>query len=271
MTAQAIHPPPAPAGPASWNPVRESLRAGWVLGIRELRTSIRTPAYLVPNLVVPIFFFFMMVGALEEFAVGFGIENWEAFQLPVAIMFAAQGGSAGLNMVGDIESGYLDKLLVTPASRLSILVGAMTADLLRVTAQATVVLLVGAAIGVHFETGLLGALVLIVLSGLYGLSYSGFGFAMALKTGNAQSTQTVQFLFLPLIFLTTMFAPKEALAGWLSTAADFNPLTYLLTGMRSLSMEGWVAGDLAGAFAAVVALGAVSISLALLAFRGRLQ
>jgi len=266
MTAQAIAPEIVP-----WNSTRESLRAGWVLGVRELRTSIRTPAYLVPNLVVPIFFFFMMVGALEEFAVGFGIDNWKAFQLPVAIMFAAQGGSAGLNMVADIESGYLDKLLVTPASRISILLGAMAADLMRVTAQATIVLLVGAAVGVHFETGIAGALVLIVLSGLFGLSYSGFGFAMALKTGNAQSTQTVQFLFLPLLFLSTLFAPREALAGWLSTAATFNPLTYLLAGMRSLSMSGWDASDLGGAFLAVAILGTASISLALLAFRGRVR
>ncbi len=266
MSAQALNVEAAP-----WNPVREALRAGWVLGVRPMRTSIRTPAYLVPNLVVPIFFFFMMVGALESFAGSFGVENWKAFQLPVAILFAAQGGSAGLNMVADIESGYLDKLLVTPASRLSILVGAMTADLMRVTAQATIVLLVGAAAGVQFETGVVGALVLIALSGLYGLSYSGFGFAMALKTGNAQSTQTVQFLFLPLLFLTTMFAPREALAGWLSTAATLNPLTYLLAGARSLSMNGWDASDLGGAILAVAVLGTISMSLALLAFRGRVR
>ena len=266
MTAQSIAVDATP-----WNPLREALRAGWVLGVREMRTSIRTPAYLIPNLVVPIFFFFVMVGALQEFAGSFGIENWKAFQLPVAIIFAAQGGSAGLNMVADIESGYLDKLLVTPASRLSILVGAMTADLMRVTAHATIMLLVGAAAGVHFETGVLGALVLIGLSGFYGLSYSGFGFAMALKTGNAQSTQTVQFLFLPLLFLTTLFAPKEALSGWLATAATFNPLTYLLSGMRSLSMSGWDASDLGGAILALAVLGTASMTLALLAFRGRLR
>ena len=147
----------------------------------------------------------------------------------------------------------------------------MTADLMRVTAHATIMLLVGAAAGVHFETGVLGALVLIGLSGFYGLSYSGFGFAMALKTGNAQSTQTVQFLFLPLLFLTTLFAPKEALSGWLATAATFNPLTYLLSGMRSLSMSGWDASDLGGAILALAVLGTASMTLALLAFRGRLR
>lgn len=178
MTAQAVRVDAAVA----WNPLRQSLRAGWVLGVRELRTSIRTPAYLVPNLVMPIFFFFVFVGTLEEFAGSFGVENWEAFQLPVAITFAVQGGSVGLNMVADIESGYLDKLLATPASRLSILFGAMTADFMRVMAQATFVVLVAAAAGVDFATGAPGALVLMVLSGLYGLGFSGIGFAVALKT-----------------------------------------------------------------------------------------
>ena len=191
--------------------------------------------------------------------------------LPVAIIFAVQGGSAGLNMVADIESGYLDKLLATPANRLVILIGAMSADFLRVMAQATLIVLVGVAAGMDFATGVPGALALILLSSLFGLAFSGIGFAVALKTGNAQSTQAVWFLFMPLMFLTTFFAPKEALSGWLETVATVNPMTYLLAGMRSLSMDGWDARDLGGAVLAVAGLGTISVSLALLAFQGRLR
>ena len=268
MTAPAVQ---LRAEPAPWHPLREALRAGWVLGLRELRTSLRTPAYVIPNVVFPVIFFFVMVGSLEEFAGSFGVANWEAYQLPVAILFAVQGGSAGLNMVADIESGYLDKLLVTPASRLSILIGAMTADLTRVIVQATLVLLVAAAVGVDFATGVPGAVVLILLSGLYGLGFSGIGFAVALKTGNAQSTQSVWFLFMPMMFLTTLFAPKEALSGWLGTAATVNPLTYILAGMRSLAMTGWDGSDLGGAAVAVTAIGVVGVGLPMLAFRGRVR
>ena len=225
----------------------------------------------IPNLVVPVFFYFVLVGALEEFAGQSGIDNWQAFQLPAAIIFATQGGSAGLNMVVDIESGYFHKLLLAPANRLSILAGAMAADYLRITAQATLVLLVALATGLHFETGVPGAIVLVLLSSLWGLAYSAIGFAIALKTGNSQSTQSTWFLFMPLMFLTTLFAPKEALSGWLETAATYNPLTYLLAGMRSLSMSGWDASDLGGALLAVVGLGSVTFTLALLALRGRAQ
>ena len=99
------------AGLAPWHSGREAVRAVLLLAAREVRTASRTPAYLVPNLLVPIFFYFVIVGSLGEFAGRFGIENWEAFQLPMAIVFAVQGGSAGLNLVADIESGYFEKLL----------------------------------------------------------------------------------------------------------------------------------------------------------------
>ena len=78
-------------------------------------------------------------------------------------------------------------------------------------------------------------------------------------------------LFMPLLFLTTAFAPKEALSGWLETAATFNPMTYLLDGMRSLSLYGWDAGDITGAVLAVVGLGSVTLTLAFLALRSRIR
>ena len=261
----------ATAVQAPWSSWRQAVRATLNLGAREVRMALRTPAYLIPNMLVPIFFYFIMVGSLEDFANRFGVENWKAFQLPMAIMFAVQGGSAGLNMVADIESGYFDKLLLTPANRLSLLLGAMGADFVRIMAQATIVVLVAVATGLHFETGVAGAIVLVLIGSLFGLAYSGLGFAVALKTGNAQATQSMWFLTMPLLFLTTMFAPKEALSGWLSTAATFNPITYLLQGLRSLSMEGWDAGDIGVALLAVAGLGSLSISLALLALRGRVQ
>ena len=255
----------------AWNPLGHAIRSVTLLGAREVRTAMRTPAYLIPNLLVPIFFYFVMVGSLEKFAGNSGLANWQAFQLPMALIFAVQGGSAGLNMVADIESGYFDKLLLTPVSRFSILIGAMSADFFRIMLQATLVVVVALLAGLHFETGLPGAAVMILLASFFGLAYSGIGFAVALKTGNAQATQSMWFLFMPLMFLTTMFAPKEALSGWLSTAATINPMTYLLQGMRSLSMEGWEAGDLLVAVAAVTALGSFSLTLAFMALRGRVQ
>ena len=64
-----------------WHPWREAARAALLLGAREVRTSLRTPAYLIPNLLVPIFFYFIMVGSLESFAGQSGVDNWRAFEI----------------------------------------------------------------------------------------------------------------------------------------------------------------------------------------------
>jgi ABC-2 type transport system permease protein len=254
-----------------WNGVRQTIRATMLLGGREVRLAVRTPMYLVPNLIVPLFFYFIMLGSLKGFASQAGLSNWEGFLLPMSLIFAVQGGSAGLNMVADIESGYFDKLLLTPASRMSLLIGAMMADFFRITAQALVVLTVAVIAGLHFETGVPGALLMVVLASCFGMAYSGIGFTMALRTGNAQATQSMWFLFMPFMFLTTMFAPKEALSGWLSTAATVNPMTYILQGLRSLSMEGWNAGDLAACMATIVVWASLSIGAAFLALRRRVR
>lgn len=264
---EAVANRPLPA----WNFWGETLRATLLLGAREIRTVLRTPAYLIPNLMVPIFFYFVMVGSLEEFATRSGIENWQAFQLPVGILFAVQSGSAGLNMVADIESGYFDKLLLTPANRLAILVGAMGADFFRIMAQAAIVLAVALPAGLHLETGLPGMVVMVLITSVWGLAFSAIGFAVALKTGNSQATQSIWTLFIPFMFLTTAFAPLDALSGWLKVAATFNPMTYVLKGMRSLSMQGWDAGALSEAVLAVAVFGALTLTMAFLAMRSRVR
>ena len=253
------------------HPFREALRSTVFLGLREVRTVIRTPAMFIPNLMVPIFFFYVMVGSLEAFANRFGIANWEAFQLPVAIMFAVTSGSAGLNMVVDIETGYFDKLLLTPAKRLSILLGAMGADFVRIVAQGLLVGAVAMATGTEFATGVVGAVVMVLIASVAGIAYSGIGFAAALKTGNAQTTQSIWVLWIPLMFLSTTFAPLEALTGWLQVAAKLNPMTYILEGLRELSAHGWDLGNIGQALITVAALGTVTITLALRALLGRIR
>lgn len=254
-----------------WSSVREASRATFYLGLREVRTSIRTPAYFLPNLFIPIFFFYVMVGSLEEFANQAGVPNWEAFQLPVAIMFAVMSGSAGLNMVVDIESGYFDKLLLTPANRLSILLGAMGADFIRIVVQGLLVTAVALITGTDIATGVLGAMVMVLIASVAGIAYSAIGFAIALKTGNAQATQSLWALWVPFMFLTTTFAPLDRLSGWLRAAATFNPMTYILRGLRELAARGWDTGEIGVALITVAALGTVTLTFALRSLIGRVR
>lgn len=249
----------------------EAVRAAFYLGAREVRVSLRTPAYLIPNLLMPVLFFFFLVGSLSEFAARFGVDNWRSFLLPMSVLFAVTGGSAGLNMVTDIESGYFDKLLLTPANRLAILFGAMAADFLRIILQGLFIVVVALATGTVFATGIVGAVVMVGIASLWGLAYSAIGFALALKTGNSQVVGSMWALQIPFIFLTTSFAPMEALSGWLRTAATYNPVTYLLRALRSLSMHGWDAGEIAIGLATVAGLGLITLTIALRALLGRIR
>lgn len=242
------------------------------LTIRALRESIRQPALEIGNVFIPMFFFAVTVGAIGNVAGrAFGVSNYTAFQLPVAVLQAVAGasGSAGLGTVTDIERGYFDKLMLTPAPRLSLVLGRLAADGIRVMALTTLIVVVGLIFGSGMKSGPLGIVVLVAMGGIFGLAYSGIGMALALKTGSAQAAQLGFLIFFPLVFLSPAFAPKEVFAPWLRTLATINPVTYIVEGMRDLVLTGWDAGSLAAAFGAIAGLGLFTMTLVLLALRSR--
>ena len=263
---------PTPAGAAIRARKAGFARDLFSIAGRATRAVPREPEVLYPALIIPVFFFAVNVGALRPLAEQmFGDFDFRAFQLPVAIIFAVTGISRASELVSDIRSGYFDRLTITPVSRLSLLLGLMAADLALVVALTLPVVAMGLIIGVRFAAGFLGVVVFVLLGGLWGLAFTGFPYAIALKTGNPSAVNSSFLLFFPFAFLTTTFLPKEALSGWLRTVADFNPVTYLLEALRSLLLVGWDAGALLGGLAAVVGVGAVSLTLALAALRGRLS
>jgi ABC-2 type transport system permease protein len=79
-------------------------------------------------------------------------------------------------------------------------------------------------------------------------------------------------LFFPFLFLTSSYVPRSQLSGWLSTVAGFNPVTYLLGGLRSLVLgSGWQWGQLGEALVAIAVVGAISMTLCFAALRGRVK
>ncbi|HEX6311022.1 MAG TPA: ABC transporter permease [Acidimicrobiia bacterium] len=242
---------------------------------RALRAIPREPEAIVPALVVPVFFFVVNIGALENVAetpgVTGSVPDFKAFQLPVAIIFAVTGISRAGALVTDIQNGYFDRLLMTPIRRLSLLLGLMIADFALVVALSIPVIALGFAVGVRFETGLPGVLLFVLMAGSWGLAFTGFPYAIALKTGSPAAVNSSFILFFPFAFLTTAFLPQEALTGWLSAVADWNPVTYLLAGMRELVLTGWGVEEIVKGFAAIAGVGVLSMTLAFAALRGRLR
>jgi ABC-2 type transport system permease protein len=251
-------------------------RAGFLrdvmsLGGRALRSIPRDPESIIPALVIPVFFFAVNVGALQDLTERLPGLDYKAFQLPVAILFAVTGVSRANILVMDIQGGYFDRLALTPVNRLAMLLGFMVADLALVLALSVPVLILGFIVGVRFESGPLGVLLFLGIGGIWAVVYNGFPYAIALKTGNPAAVNTSFLLFMPAMFLTTVFVPEEALTGWMAEVIRFNPVTYLLSGLRSLITEGWDLREILGALAGVVVVAAASMPLALWALAGRVR
>lgn len=226
---------------------------------------------MIPSVFIAMFFFVVNVATLQrltESAAGF---DYEAFQMPTAILLGVSGVSRAPAVVLDVQNGYFDRLLLTPVRRLAILIGHMAADVAVACALTVPIIILGFVLGVRFETGPLGVLVFIAMAGLWSLAFAGFGYAIALKTGNPAAVNTSFLLFFPFLFLTSSYVPRAQLTDWLHTVAGWNPVTYLLDGLRSLTMVGWRWGDLAEALVAIVAVAAVSMSLCFAALRGRVR
>ncbi|HXW34299.1 MAG TPA: ABC transporter permease [Acidimicrobiales bacterium] len=241
------------------------------VALRSLRQITREPAAVIPALIVPVFFYVMNVAALSKVThIAAGVD-FKAFELPLAVVFAVTGVSRASALVTDIQNGYFDRLVITPVKRLALLLGLMTADFVLVMALAVPVLFVGLISGVRFATGIAGMAVFIVFCGAWGLVFTGLPYAIALKTGSPSAVNASFVLFFPITFLTTAFVPKQDLSGWLSTVATYNPMTYILAGLRSLVLVGWDGKALGQAILAVLGFGVFSVSLALLALRGRVR
>jgi ABC-2 type transport system permease protein len=238
-----------------------------LLGRRAVREISRYPEATIPTLFIPLFFLVVNIGQVSKtfpsstpFLRG---QGYVAFQLPVSLMFAVATATTGLALVTEIDLGYFDKLLVSPIRRSSIIFGRLTADLVRGIAASGLVLLVGIALGARVQSGVLGALLIVLLSALFGVAYAGFGILVALRTRNVQATQSSFLLFFPLLFLTPNFVPFDRLSPLMETLARINPISYVIVGLRSLVIDGWNPGKLAVTVLVIALLGALLTALSL--------
>jgi ABC-2 type transport system permease protein len=219
-----------------------------LLGRRAVREIVRLPAATIPTLFIPLFFLAVNIGQVSKTFPSttpfLHDQGYVAFQLPVSLLFAVSTVTSGLALVTEIEGGYFDKLLVAPIRRSSIIFGRLAADLVRGMLLSVLVLFVGLAFGAHVKAGVLGAVVLVVLSALWGVAYAGIGLLVALLTRNVQATNASFILFFPLLFLTPNFVPFDRLTPLMEALARAHPVSYVIEGLRSLLLEGWVVDKL---------------------------
>ncbi|MCY4458464.1 MAG: ABC transporter permease [Acidimicrobiaceae bacterium] len=239
------------------------------IAIRSVRQLPRDLEAVIPALIIPLFFLVINVGSLQDVANFTAIEiDYKAFQLPVAIIFAVTGVSRAPALVLDIQNGYFDRLMLTPVSRRALLIGHIVADFALVVLLVMPVLVFGFIIGIRFPTGPFGVVTFIVMGALWGVAYTGFPYAIALRTGNPGAVNSSFLLFFPFAFITSAFVPIEAMTGWLGAAAHYNPVTYLLEGLRSLFLE-WDAWALGKSLLAITGVGLLSQTFAFAALKRR--
>jgi ABC-2 type transport system permease protein len=239
-----------------------------LLAKRAVREVWRLPAATIPALFIPVFFLVVNLGQVNKvfpsstpFLHG---QHYVAFQIPVSLVFAVSSATSGLAMVTDIDIGYLDKLMAAPIRRTALVWGRLAADLARGLVVSLLVLAVGFAFGARIKSGLLGIVLLVLLSALWGVAYAGIGIAIALKTKNVQTTNASFLIFFPLLFLTPNFVPMQLLATPLRVIARVNPVTYVITGLRDLVLyPGIHWGSLGACVLTIAATGLVLTALSL--------
>lgn len=242
---------------------------------RSLLVNFRTPAAILPPLILGGFFLVIyeaQLGGASGFIPGIG-GAYINFILPLSVISSALSGAgvAGQSLVRDIETGYFDKLMLTPIRRAALILGPTIAGAIILAIQTTFMVGVGLLMGLDPASGALGLLTLIGFALLLGLSFAGFTIGLALLTGNAAATQSGNFLFFPLTFLTATFVPVDLLQGWLKTAATINPITYVLDAMRTLMIDGWDGQALLLGLGSCLLLGALTFAFSLYGLRVRVS
>jgi ABC-2 type transport system permease protein len=237
-----------------------------VLARRALVEGMRTPEAIVPTLFIPLFFLVVNVGQAAKIFPGSTTDflhgqGYGAFQLPSSMLLAASFGSAALFLVEEIEGGYFDKLRATPVPRSAIIVGRLIAEGIKALVIASLLVLLGLLFGITIASGVLGYVLLVLLTALWAVVYSGYMQVIALKTRSAAATNSAGLIFFPLLFLTPNFVPRDLLTRPMEIAATLNPVTYLMEAMRSLILVDLAWETIGLGFLVVVVSGAIMLAL----------
>jgi ABC-2 type transport system permease protein len=238
----------------------------WVLGQRALREAWRTPEALIPTLFIPLFFLVVNVGQAAKIFPGETTDflhgqGYGAFQLPSSLLLAASFGTAALFLVEDIEGGYFDKLRAAPITRTSLVLGRLIAEVAKCALISVLILILGIIFGISIASGVIGFVLLVTLTSLWGAVFVGFMQLIALKTRSAAATNSGGLIFFPLLFLTPNFVPRDLLTRPMEIAASINPVTYLMEALRSLILEDLVWSKIWPGFLVVAVAGALMLVL----------
>jgi ABC-2 type transport system permease protein len=242
---------------------------------RAVVRTLRQRALMIFPMVFPLILF-----AINGSALGpatriprFPTHNYRDFLIAMPFVQGAMFVSitAGVDLARDIESGFLNRLAMTPLRGEAMLVGQLGGALVLGIVQTVVYLLVGLATGVSFASGVGGALVLLALSILIAFAFASLGGLLALRFGTGEAVQGIFPLLFVTLFLSSSSLPRNLIkTAWFRDIATYNPVSYLLEALRSLVIKGWDAQALALGFGFALVLLLIALGLSQSAMKTRL-
>jgi ABC-2 type transport system permease protein len=214
------------------------------IALRSILRTARQPAVLVSALLFPMMFFSINAYGLDAAAriPGFPADSYLDFAFAFPLVQAALFGSitAGADLARDIESGFFERLSLTPMRPVALLVGMLAGVVALGLLQGIVFLAIGLLMGVEVSSGFPGMIVLVLLTVLVALGFGGIGAILALRTGSAEAVESAFPLFFVAIFMSSINLPRDLIeADWFRFIATINPISYLVEGLRSLVITGW--------------------------------
>jgi ABC-2 type transport system permease protein len=246
-----------------------------MLARRSVVRTLRQPLMVVPSLFFPLLLLSINSSGLDSATrlPGFPTDSYFQFALAIPFIQGAlfSANSAGTNVANDIESGFLNRLALTPLRRVSLMMGQLAGILALGLIQAVTFVIVGVAFGSGIKAGVSGALVIVALSLVISLAFGCIGAFVALRSGTGEAVQGVFPLFFAALFLSSMALPRDLIqSDWFRTVATYNPVSYMLEAIRSLVITGWDGEALALGFGCAGGLAAISLAAASSALRTRM-
>jgi ABC-2 type transport system permease protein len=242
---------------------------------RAIVRTLRQRALMIFPMVFPLILFAINGSALSAATRihGFPTDNYRDFLIAMPFIQGAMFVSitAGVDLARDIESGFLNRLALTPLRGEALLIGQLGGALVLGIVQAIVYLLFGLATGVTFVSGVGGVLVLLALSILIAFGFASIGGLLALRFGTGEAVQGIFPLLFVTLFLSSSSLPRNLIKEtWFRDIATYNPVSYLLEGLRSLVITGWNAQALELGFGFAAALLVLGLGFSQAAMKTRL-
>jgi len=258
-----------PGGPGLFIQARWAVSDTLTITRRNLLVWMRVPAYIVFTVIQPVMFVLMF-----RYVFGGAIPvkgtTYVNFLMPGIIAQTAAFATFGtaIALAQELKKGVIDRLRSMPMARSAVLAGRLVADTARMLVTILIVLAVGYAVGFRFQNGPVPAILMVVLSVVFGVAICLIAAYTGLAIGDEESVQAFGLIWLfPITFLSSAFVPISTMPGWLQAFANNQPVTYIVNTMRALALGGPIEANLWKSIVWLVGIFVVFAPLAVRAYK----